>query len=79
MSAPTEERTATTIEEWRGERLSVGDEPAAHIVDQRAGQDATAAYVLGTDLVALCGFRWVPTRDPHGYPLCRSCVEALTS
>lgn len=77
MTAPAEDR-AVTIEEWRGERLSNGDEQAAHIVDQRAGQDAAEAYVLGTELVALCGFRWVPTRDPHALPLCRACVEALT-
>jgi hypothetical protein len=65
------------IEEYRGHRLSNGDEPAAHVVDQRVDQDVAAAYVEGRELVALCGYRWVPTRDPHSLPLCRACVAVV--
>lgn len=31
------------------------------------------AYVLGTEVVALCGYRWVPSRDPRGLPVCPAC------
>jgi hypothetical protein len=37
--------------------------------------DVTRAYVTGEAIVALCGKKWVPTRDPKGYPLCPTCKE----
>lgn len=90
MSAPTVDRTDTltselplTLEHYRGHRLSNGDEAAAHLVDQRhkrkggPGQDVATAYIEGRELVALCGHRWIPSRDPHNLPLCRSCAEVL--
>lgn len=77
MSTPIDERIGI-IEEYRGHRLSDGDEQAAHLVDQRRDQDVATAYIEGTELVALCGHRWVPSRDPHNFPLCRACVAVLT-
>ena len=37
--------------------------------------DVTRAYVTGEAIVALCGKKWVPTRDPKGYPICPTCKE----
>ena len=37
--------------------------------------DVTRAYVTGETIVALCGKKWVPTRDPKGYPICPTCKE----
>ena len=31
------------------------------------------AIVEGTELTALCGFKWVPSRDPVGIPVCPDC------
>ena len=31
--------------------------------------------VRGIPVVALCGKKWVPTRDPKGYPICPTCKE----
>lgn len=31
--------------------------------------------IEGTALVALCGKKWVPTRDPKRYPVCPECKE----
>ena len=45
----------------------------AHLV-QRLG--LTRAYVLGEGITALCGQRFVPTRDPAGLTLCAGC-EAM--
>jgi hypothetical protein len=37
--------------------------------------DVARAYVTGEAITALCGKRWVPTRDPSRYPVCPTCVE----
>ncbi len=35
-------------------------------------------YVLGEEITALCGERFIPTRDPYQYPVCEACRAALT-
>lgn len=37
--------------------------------------DITRALVTGEAIVALCGKKWVPSRDPSRYPICPTCVE----
>lgn len=37
--------------------------------------DVVRATVTGEAIVALCGKKWVPTRDPSRYPICPTCVE----
>ena len=37
--------------------------------------DITRALVTGEAIVALCGKKWVPTRDPSRYPVCPTCAE----
>lgn len=49
-----------------------GNPVIAHLCD-KAG--ITEAYVLGTMLVALCGYTWVPSRDPEPLPLCEACKD----
>jgi hypothetical protein len=59
------------------------DEPGeserfAHIVydpkgEGRAAALLTQARVYGTPVEALCGKRWVPSRDPGRYPVCPDC------
>ena len=38
-------------------------------------RDATAAYIEGTPVRALCGKVWVPSRDPSKYPVCPDCQK----
>ncbi len=33
------------------------------------------ARMAGTEVVALCGYRWVPKRNPEKYPACEKCFE----
>lgn len=33
------------------------------------------ARLTGTEVVALCGFRWVPRANPRKHPVCEACVE----
>lgn len=37
--------------------------------------DIVRSNVTGEPVVALCGKRWVPNRDPDRYPVCPTCVE----
>ena len=37
--------------------------------------DVARAYITGEAITALCGKKWVPTRDPTRYPICPTCVE----
>ncbi len=39
----------------------------------------TEAMVMGTPVVALCGKVWVPSRDPHKYPVCPACKQIWES
>lgn len=39
----------------------------------------TEAMVMGTPVVALCGKVWVPSRDPHKYPVCPVCKQVWES
>lgn len=59
------------------------EEPtAAHIVKTAPGEDAAAkvleARIMGTPIEALCGFVWVPSRDPKQLPICEKCKEVYS-
>lgn len=45
----------------------------AHIVHPYAA--FVEALVNGTEVTALCGYRWVPTRDGGGLPVCAPCLR----
>lgn len=63
----TDERTDVRLDDGDHERL-------AHIIRK---SDQMRAYVLGEEVVALCGKRWVPSRDPDRFPVCPECRSAL--
>ena len=52
-------------------------ENCAHIVKTDKNEDAVAkvleARIYGLTLEALCGHRWVPSRDPKTLPVCEEC------
>lgn len=51
----------------------------AHYVRGRNGmqpQDLILEAMLsGTEVEALCGKRWIPSRDPERFPVCPACKE----
>ena len=56
------------------------DEPlVAHIVKVEPGESAAAkvldARINGTPIEALCGYVWVPGRDPRQLPVCQACKD----
>lgn len=59
------------------ETYEPGDhERFAHYV--RKGQDVQAMF-SGTPVVALCGKKWIPSRDPKNFPVCPMCKEIFES
>lgn len=65
--------TTPTIDTDVEHRLDDGDHDRfAHYVRK---SELMKAYVEGQAIVALCGKKWVPTRDPEKYPVCPTCLE----
>jgi Protein of unknown function (DUF3039) len=71
--------TDTIIDERTDERTELDNGKCAHIVRTEPGQTATAvvlqARIEGTPLTALCGYVFVPQRDPKSLPVCPKCKE----
>lgn len=58
-------------------RLSEGDgghDRFAHYVSKA---DIVRSNVEGVPVVALCGKKWIPHRDPDRYPVCPTCKELM--
>jgi hypothetical protein len=59
------------------ELTQTGEPVVAHIVKTDPGENAAAkvleARIAGTPIEALCGYVWVPSRDPRQLPLCEQC------
>lgn len=56
------------------------DDPIlSHIIERDDKQSAhariTEARVNGTAVTALCGYVWVPSRNPENHPVCQKCLE----
>ena len=52
------------------------DGKVAHIIRK---DDQMRGYVLGEEITALCGQKFIPTRDPDRYPVCEACREVLAA
>ena len=68
---------ATDVLERVDELPVTGDgdhERFAHIIRK---DDEMKGYVMGEQVTALCGKKWVPSRDPQKFPVCPTCVEVL--
>ena len=65
--------SATTLDRDARDQLSDGDTPpVAHVVNKGM---ASRAYVLGEEITALCGVKFIPSRDPEPLPRCPECVQ----
>ena len=53
----------------------------AILVESGVGDEAdiARALVTGEAITALCGKRWVPSRDPERYPICPTCKEIFAA
>jgi hypothetical protein len=46
----------------------------AHYVKK---EDILRSNVEGVEVMALCGKKWIPNRDPDRYPICPTCKEIM--
>ena len=62
--------TRTTIDPQLGDPSL--DERVAHIAP---ASKVTEAYITGVAIEALCGAKFVPSKDPKGLPVCQACKD----
>jgi hypothetical protein len=71
--------TSTIVEERTDEQTETGEPIVAHIVKTEPGESAAAkvleARIYASPIEALCGHRWIPSRDPGKHPMCQKCKE----
>ena len=79
MSSQLETRTDLQIPTETDAELDDKDPIMSHIIAKDETASAAAktmeAYVEGTVLTALCGHKWVPSKDPMNHPICPKCLE----
>lgn len=64
------------LDDQRIEQEQEGDHDLfSHIVVPASA--VTEAYINGTQVTALCGKTWVPSRNPEKHPVCPTCKEIL--
>ncbi len=49
-----------------------GHDRFAHYVEK---DKIVESAVTGKSVRALCGKKWIPSRDPEKYPICQTCKE----
>jgi hypothetical protein len=55
-------------------------EDCKHLVDQHKNEcNVTEARVLGIEMVALCGYKWIPSKDPEPLPMCQACSKIMAA
>lgn len=88
MSIATEESVDIEIEVVVApyDDTSDGNEHHTHIINppnnvhiwavgMTAKEVVTIARVNGLPVTALCGYQWVPKRNPDKYPACEKCMD----
>ncbi len=86
-SSPTSTRMSPLVSTMSGDTITDDrtDEKVSPVTTDGGDHERFAHYVKkkailpsaieGTPLEALCGKKWVPTRDPQKFPVCPECKE----
>lgn len=69
--------TTTTTREQTDVRLDQGDGDHDRFSHYVRKEDIVRSNVEGVEVVALCGKKWIPNRDPDRYPICPTCKELM--
>lgn len=69
-------------EEDNGEHLAhivmpPGNEHVMGGIDVTAKEIIETARITGQEVQALCGYRWVPVRDPGDKEICQGCLDVF--
>jgi len=67
--------TTTITREVAPDRVTTDDGDHDRFAHYCRKEDVMRALVTGEAITALCGKKWVPSRDPEKYPICPTCVE----
>ena len=70
-SPATDKRTEVRLDRGDGNH-----DRFAHYVRK---EDIVRSNVEGVEVVALCGKKWIPNRDPDRYPTCPACQEIMSA
>jgi hypothetical protein len=73
--APVTAPSTVTTPEIRPDRIDTDGGDHDRFAHYAKKADVNRAYVTGEAIVALCGKKWVPSRDPSRYPVCPTCKE----
>lgn len=58
-------------------RVSEGDGSHDRFAHYVSKADIVRSNVEGIPVVALCGKKWIPNRNPDRYPICPTCKELM--
>ena len=72
MSNPSTRQTTRVRER---ERVGTDDGDHDRFAHYVRKADIVRSNVEGVPVVALCGKKWIPNRDPTRYPVCPTCKE----
>ncbi len=70
--------TKTTTDQQADVRLDQGDGDHDRFAHYVRKEDIVRSNVEGVEVVALCGKKWIPNRDPDRYPTCPTCKEIMS-
>jgi hypothetical protein len=78
---PTQLETATVTTTITEEETETDEPIMSHVVpgtkDKTSEAVVMEARVFGIPVTALCGYTWVPQRDPMKHDVCQKCLEIL--
>jgi hypothetical protein len=70
--------TDTTTTQESEVRLDQGDGDHDRFSHYVRKEDIVRSNVEGVEVMALCGKKWIPNRDPDRYPICPTCREIMS-
>jgi len=71
--------TDTTTTQESDIHLDEGDGDHDRFSHYVRKEDIVRSNVEGVEVVALCGKKWIPNRDPDRYPICPTCREIMST
>ena len=75
MQANVEIKPAIIVKEKEDLRIDESDGDHDRFAHYVRKADIVRSNVEGVPVVALCGKKWIPNRDPDRYPVCPTCKE----
>lgn len=75
IAADVEIKPAVIVEEKEDLRVDESDGDHDRFAHYVRKADIVRSNVEGVPVVALCGKKWIPNRDPDRYPVCPTCKE----